>query len=478
MFFNWPFIPILSRSRLLIQKPQSCSVQERQSCLIQERLPWDRGRPARFYQLILQTLILIICTSLFSACGKAHDEESKPDGEPAKQSSNSAPVEVVAYTVTKESIPLYKEWVGQTEANQTVNIRARVDGNLESASFKEGDFVNKGQVLFQIEKDTYLATLQSAKADLSKAEAKLSQSKQQVQLKEENALLAKYQSALTKAEQDLVRTKSLAQQGAISQHELDAAADAQRQALAQVESQKAKLADTGLNKVSSIEQDQASVESAKAAVKQAQLNLDYTTIRSPLRGLIGRISVDPGNLVSKADGAVLATISELDPIKVVFNASEAEYLKYAKADKNNNGAGVPLELYLADNSLYPYKGHFSLVDRAVDPKTGTISCEVVFQNPKALLRPGQYGRVRTVAQVLKDAITIPDKCVQDVQGNKTVFVVGADNKVTQRTIKVLETVKEKVIVESGLSAGEKIILEGLLKVHPGDKVILVSEKSR
>lgn len=428
------------------------------------------------FLLVCNVLILILCTGLLCACGNSQGEAGKSEDSPKQAESASTP-EVIAVTVSKTSIPLYKEWVGQTEANQTVNIRARVDGNLESASFKEGDFVNKGQVLFQIEKASYLAALQAAQAELSKAQAQLSQSKQQVQMKEEKALLAKYESALTKAEQDLIRTKSLAQQGAISQHELDAALDAQRQAQAQVESQKARVSDTGLNKTSSIEQDQANVEAAKAAVKQAQLNLDYTTIRSPLRGIIGRISVDPGNLVSKADGATLATISEVDPIKVEFNASESEYLKYAQAPAQK-GASVPLELYLADNTLYPYKGQFKLVDRAVDPKTGTISCEVTFPNPKALLRPGQFGKVRSVARILDNAISIPDKCVQDLQGNKTVFVVGADNKVSQRTIEILDTVKEKVIVKSGLSAGEKIILEGLLKVHPGDKVTLVSEKSR
>lgn len=421
--------------------------------------------------------ILIICAIFLCSCGKPSESEHGSQ-EPESHAENSSPPEVIVCTVSKESMPLYKEWVGQTEANQTVNIRARVDGTLESASFKEGDFVNKGQVLFRIEKDTYAAALQSARAELSKAEAQLQQSKHQVQLKEENALLAKYQSALNKAELDLARTKSLAQQGAISQHELDAAIDAQHQAQAQVESQKAKVTDTGLNKVTSIDQDTANVEAAKAAVTQAQLNLNYTTISSPIRGIIGRISVDPGNLVSKADGAVLATISELDPIKVVFNASEAEYLKYAKSSNKQNNSGVQLELYLADNTVYPFKGHFKFVDRAVDPKTGTISCEVLFPNPKSILRPGQYGKVRTIAEVLKDAIVVPDKCVQEQQGNKIVFVVDSNNKVSQRTIKVLDTVKDKIIVESGLSPGEKVILEGLLKVHPGDKVTLISKESR
>ncbi|MBX9719904.1 MAG: efflux RND transporter periplasmic adaptor subunit, partial [Candidatus Obscuribacterales bacterium] len=418
--------------------------------------------------------VLFISSFIICSCQKAKEQEAKSvDTEPAQE---NAPPLVVVTTVEKANVPIYKEWVGQTAASQTVNIRARVEGNLESANFKEGDYVDKGQILFQIEKDSYEASLQSAKADLEKAKAALNQAQHQVQVSEQNELLAKYESALTRATRDLTRIKALAQQGAISQKELDSAVDAQRQAQAQVESQKATLSDTGLNKESSIQTQLANVESAKAALKQAQLNLSYTTIRSPLHGIIGRIQVYPGNLVSITDNSVLATISSVDPIKVDFNVSEAEYLKFAKknADTKAKDEG-PLELYLADNALYPFKGTFHWVDRAVDSKTGTMAVEALFPNSKAIVRPGQFAKVKGLVATVKDALLIPNKCVQDLQGSKTVYLVDSDNKVVLKTISLGSDFKDKVIVESGLSAGDKIILEGLQKARPGKKVMLASD---
>ncbi len=428
--------------------------------------------------IFCRLLVLFISSFLICSCEKAKEPEAKTvDAEPAQ---DSAPPLVVATLVEKADVPIYKEWVGQTAASQTVNIRARVEGTLESANFKEGDYVDKGQVLFQIEKDSYEASLQSAKADLEKAKAALHQAEQQVQVSEQNELLAKYESALIRATKDLTRIKALAQQGAISQKELDSAIDAQRQAQAQVESQKATLSDTGLNKESSIQTQLANVESAKAALKQAQLNLSYTTIKSPLHGIIGRILVYPGNLVSITDNSILATISSVDPIKVDFNVSEAEYLKFAKKyadDKGKNKAKDegPLDLYLADNALYPFKGTFHWVDRAVDSKTGTIAVEALFPNSKAIVRPGQFAKVRGLVATLKEALLIPNKCVQDLQGSKTVYLVDSDNKVVLKTINLGPDYKDKVVVESGLNAGDKIILEGLQKARPGKKVMLASD---
>lgn len=428
---------------------------------------------------LFQVYICLVFSVLLSSCaGKKEDGNSSADTS-TRASLSTPPPQVVAITVAKQSVPLYKDWVGQTDANQTVNIRARVDGILEKASFKEGDFVNKGQVLFQIERDTYEAALEAARAQLEKAQAQLMQARQQVELKEQKALLAKYESALTLADQNLTRTRNLFQQGALSQHDLDQAVDDQQQAKAQVDSQRAKVADTGLNKISSIDTQKANVDAAKAAVKQAQLNLDYTTIRSPLRGIIGRIEVYPGNLVSKADNTTLATISEVDPIKVVFNVSESEYLKVAKQYAATGKAqDNPLELHLADNTVYSMKGHFRWVDRAVDSKTGTISIEAVFPNPQAILRPGEFARVGSKVDTLTDALVIPDKCIQDLQGSKVVYVVGPDSKVELKTVTLGPNVNGNVVVESGLEAGQKVILEGQQKARPGDLVVLVDQKSQ
>lgn len=432
-----------------------------------------------FHRLCQSLCALVLVLIVLSACNKAKDPEtsSTATATDAPASSGDAPA-VVAITVQPETVPIYGEWVAQTEASQTVNIKARVDGVLQKTSFKEGDYVSKDQVLFQIDTDNYEASLQAAKAELEKAKAQLVQAQQQVQMKEQKATQAKYESAATRAEQDLIRVKALAAQGALSQHDLDVAVDAAKQARAQLESQKAIVSDTDLNKKSSIQTAQATVESAKAAVTQAELNLKYTTIKSPMHGIIGKIQVYPGNLVTKVDNPVLATISAVDPIMVDFNVSESEYLKVAKDyAKTGKTKDAPLELNLADNTVYQYKGKFKLVDRAVDSKTGTIAIEALFPNPQAILRPGEFGRVRTQVDTRKDALLIPDKCIQDLQGSKTVYLVGKDNKVEMKTVTVGPKVKDRVVIESGLSAGDKVITEGLQKVSPGQTVQLSMAKT-
>ncbi len=418
-------------------------------------------------------LVSVACLFLF-ACGNKEAEETTQ----SEKTANEPPPQVVTYITKQESVPIYGEWVGQTDASQTVNIRARVDGTLEKTSFAEGDYVNKDQVLFKIEDASYKAAVQSAKAELEKARAQLRQAQQQVQLKEQGATQAKYESALQRANQDLKRVKALTEQGALSQHDLDVAVDAQKQAKAQVDAQKAIVKDTGLNQTSSIETAKANVDSAEAALTQANLNLGYTTIKSPLHGIIGRIQVYPGNLVSKQDDTTLATISSVDPIKVVFSVSEAEYLKVAKRYANTGKTeDNPLELLLADNTVYPQKGRFQLVDRAVDSKTGTIDVQALFPNPQAILRPGQFARVKTLIENKKDAILIPDKCVQDMQGNKTVYVVSPEKKVELRNVSLGSKLKDQFVVLSGLAAGEQVISEGLQKVKPGMKVALAQNNA-
>lgn len=417
----------------------------------------------------------IILGLMLCSCNKAKEADSG-DSKEEVSTPAAAPPAVVAMTVKKEDVPVYSDWVGQTDASQTVNIRARANGELEKTSFKEGDYVEQGQVLFQIDQDNYKAALQAAKAELEKAQAELSQAMQQVTTKAEKATQAKYDSALTRAELDLTRVKALAAQGALSQHDLDVAVDAAKQARAQVEAQHAVVSDTDLNKTSTIETSRANVEAAKAKVKQAELDLGFTTIRSPLRGIIGKILVYPGNLVSKLENTTLATISAVDPIKVNFSVSEAEYLKVAKKFAvTGKTADSPLELTLADNTVYPFKGKFKLVDRAVDSKTGTIGVQAEFPNAKAILRPGEFARVHALVDTQKNAILIPDKCVQDLQGSKTVYVVGPENKIQLRPVSVGTKFKDKVIIDSGLSAGDKVVVEGLQKCVPGQPVSLASK---
>jgi len=345
------------------------------------------------------------------------------DGDKAKQAAAAAPVPtVVVMDVVQKTVPIYAEYVGQTDARETVEIRARVQAFLEAQHFIEGTVVKKDQLLFTLDRREYEAKLQQAKAELEGAMARLG-----------------------KAETDEKRLKPLAERRAVPQQDYD-------------------------NAVANLQTAQAGVSAAKSGVVEAELNLSYTRITSPITGLIGKRLVSPGNLVGKGEATLLDTVSSIDPIRVNTTISEAEYLRFfATRNERNNGPGQ-LELILADGSIYPHKGKLAIVDRAVDQKTGTLNFSAEFPNPAGQLRPGQFGRVRAVAEMAKDAILVPKRAVQEIQGMKTVLVVGADNMVALRTIQPGETVGDLLIVSSGLKPGERVIVDGIQKARPGSKV--------
>ena len=215
---------------------------------------------------------------------------------------------------------------------------------------------------------------------------------------------------------------------------------------------------------------QANVSAARAQVVAAKLDLSYTTIRSPIAGLIGKRLVAPGNLVGKSDATLLTTVSTIDPIRVNATVSEAEYLRFF-ARRNEGGSDArSLELVLADGSVFPSKGKLVIVDRAVDPKTGTLEFFTEFSNPEGQLRPGQFGRIRAIVDTARDAIVVPKRAVQEIQGMQTVLVVGADNMVALRTIQPADTVGDLLIVRQGLQPGERVIVDGIQKARPGSKV--------
>jgi membrane fusion protein (multidrug efflux system) len=344
-------------------------------------------------------------------------------GEKGKQAAAAAPVPtVVVMDVVQKTVPIYAEYVGQTDARETVEIRARVQAFLEAQHFTEGTVVKKDQLLFTLDRREYEAKLQQAKAELEGAMARLG-----------------------KAETDERRLKPLAERRAVPQQDYD-------------------------NAVANLQTAQAGVSAAKSGVVEAELNLSYTRITSPITGLIGKRLVSPGNLVGKGEATLLDTVSSIDPIRVNTTISEAEYLRFfATRNERGNGPGQ-LELILADGSVYPYKGKLAVVDRAVDQKTGTLNFSAEFPNPAGQLRPGQFGRVRAVAEMAKDALLIPKRAVQEIQGMKTVLVVGADNMVALRTIQPGETVGDLLIVRSGLKPGERVIVDGIQKARPGSKV--------
>jgi RND family efflux transporter MFP subunit len=354
--------------------------------------------------------------ALLGACDRGNDADK------AKQAAAPPPPAVVVAEVVQKTVPIYSEFVAQTDAKETVEIRARVQAFLEAQHFSEGTIVKKDQLLFTLDKREFETKLQQAKAQLEIALAKLG-----------------------KAETDERRLKPLAERKAVPQQDYD-------------------------NAAANLLAAKANVQAARADVDAAQLDLSYTMIRSPITGLIGKRLVAPGNLVGKSDATLLDTVSSIDPIRVNATISEAEYLRFFAKAKEQGKSSPPLELTLADGSVHPYKGKLVIVDRAVDQKTGTLTFSAEFPNSDGRLRPGQFGRVRAAVETAKDAMLIPKRAVQEIQGMQTVLVVGADNMVALRTIQPGESVGDLLVVREGLKPGERVIIDGIQKARPGSKV--------
>jgi RND family efflux transporter MFP subunit len=395
-----------------------------------------------------------------------------------KQASKAPPPPptVGVAQVVQRDVPLVRDFVARTEAVPTVEIRARVAGLLEEVKFREGTEVEQNQILFVIQQAEYKAALQAARAQLAKAEADLTRAKDVSIVDRGRAHLEQANAELGKARQDVARYRPLAAAQAIPQQDLDTALSREQAAVANVDAATAAFKDTVLGQRTAIQLSEAAVESAKAAVTQAELNLAYTVVRTPIPGIISKLAVDTGNLVGKGEPTLLATVSALDPIYVDFSITEADYLRLVKRIPGLGRGAVRrdtparLELIVADATTFPHKGRPVFVDRAIDVKTGTIAVRAEFPNPQRVLRPGQFGRVRAVTEDVPNAVLAPQLAVQELQGAKTVFVVGEGEKVVARTVTLGDATGDAYIVTAGLKPGERVIVEGIQKVRPGMKV--------
>jgi membrane fusion protein (multidrug efflux system) len=315
-------------------------------------------------------------------------------------------------------------------------IRPQVTGYLLRRTYQEGSFVKKGQLLFEIDPRTFQAALDQTKAQLANAEQQLAQA----------------EANQVKAELDVNRYDPLVKEQAVTQQDLDNAVQANLAAQAQVRAAKAQI------------------DGAKAQVAAAQLNLGFTKIVSLIDGIAGVAQAQIGDLVGPT--TLLTTVSTLDPIKVYFPVSERGYLDYVKenpdaAKRAAREKELALQLILADGSLYPYKGTFSFADRQVDVKTGTLRLEGLFPNPGNILRPGQFARIRAITTTKQGALLVPQRAVTEVQGSYQVAVVGNDNKVNIRSVKVGERVGSQWIVDQGLKPGERVVAEGTQRAKAG-----------
>jgi membrane fusion protein (multidrug efflux system) len=419
-------------------------------------------------------------------------------GRPNKpaQAAAPGPLDVEVVQVEQRDVPVYSEWIGTTDGMVNADIKAQVTGYLLRQNYKEGSFVKTGQLLFEIDPRPFQAALDQANgqvaqfqgqfeqagSQLSEAEAQVAQSNSQVL--QAQAQLAQAEANQVKTRLDVDKYKPLAAQKAVTQQEYDNALQADAVAKAQIRAAEAgvETARAGLRAANAkvgtakaaIAAAKGQFENARAAARTAELNLSFTRIVSPVDGIAGVAQAQVGDLVY-AQSAELTTVSAVDPIKVYFNISEQEYLTFSKrnlieAQRDSSVARVELELVLADGTAYSQKGSFYLANRQVDQKTGAIRIAGIFPNPGNVLRPGQYGRVRAVTSTKTDALLVPQRAVTELHGSYQVAVVGQDNKIEIRTVKVGGRADPMWIIEDGLKAGESIVVQGTQKVKPGTAV--------
>jgi RND family efflux transporter MFP subunit len=352
------------------------------------------------------------------------------------QSQNAASpppaADVEVASVVQQDVPIYGEWVATLDGYVNAQIQPQVSGYLIKQSYKEGSFVRKGQVLFEIDPRPFQAVLDQAKAQLAQAQAQLG-----------------------KTQLDVDRDTPLAKDRAIAQSQLD-------------------------NDIQANLAAKASVKAAEAQVEQAQLNLEFTHVTSLVDGIAGIAQVQIGNLVNQT--AALTSVSQVNPIKAYFPISEQEYMHYAARINAHNQQEVPsdappFDLILADGTVYPHKGTLLLTDRQVDVTTGSIRLVCAFPNPNNILRPGQFGRVRAAGETHSGALLVPQRSVTELQGTYQLAVVGNDDKVSIRSVKVGERVGTMWIIESGVKPGERVVVEGLQKVRDGSTVRLKQSSS-
>lgn len=356
-------------------------------------------------RILLIAFAAMSYTLLLSGCNN-HEE------------ATTQPFTVTTYTVASREVPIYLEWIGQTKGSFNVDIQARVEGYLDAITYKEGGNVSAGQVMFKIDPSTYRSYVSQARARLAEAQA-----------------------ANAKAKQDVARYKPLVQENAISRQEYEAAV-----ALEQATT--------------------SSVAAMQAALDKALLDLSFCDVKSPIAGLASIAKVGTGNLVGRGDKTLLAVVSKIDPIHVTFNLSEQEYLTYKKSSQNGTSGQMPVQLRLADGSMWPHIGRLIVADNAIDPMTGTLRVDAEFANPGGFLRPGLFGRVLVTTERRQGAIVIPARAITELQGQARVAVIK-NNTIAYRNVVLGPRIGGVIVVESGLVDGEQIVIDGLQMIREG-----------
>src|SRR6266436_5857187 len=345
------------------------------------------------------------------------------------------PPDVAVAQVEQKDVPIYGEWIGTLDGFVNADVRGQVTGYLLRQDYQEGALVSKDQLLFEIDPRPFQAALDQAEGQLAQATAQL----------------ANAEAVLVRNQLDVERYTPLAKEQAASQQDLDNANQNYLAAKATVAT------------------DKAQIKTAEAAVETAKLNLGFTKISSPVDGIADVAKAQVGDLVSSSSGT-LTTVSALDPIRDYFTVSEQDYLQLKKQFSGSDKQHWKLELILADASIYPHEGVFYFAGRAVDQNTGAIQLAALFPNPGNVLRPGQYGKVRAVVRTAKAALLVPQAAVTDLQGSYQVNVVGGDDKIAVRSVKVGDRVGTMWIIQDVLKPGERVVAQGQQTLRPGTTV--------
>lgn len=380
---------------------------------------------------VLSSLVFCSVSLVLAGCGNKSEQHAAPP-----------PPDVGVSTVQQKSVPIYGNWVASLEGYVTANIQPQVSGYLIRQNYREGSYVRKGDVLFEIDPRPFQAALEQAQGQLAQARGQLGQAQAQLGL----------------AQLNVKRDTPLAQAHAIAQSQLDTDIQSQRQNEALIQA------------------GQASIEAAQASVATAQLNLGFTQVRSLVDGIAGIAATQIGNLVSQS--SVLTTVSQVNPIKVYFSISEQEYLGLADRIKTGGANAdllrlknpVPLQLTLANGSIYPHSGRILFADRSVDAQTGTIRIVGEFANPGNILRPGQFGRITALTSLQQNALVVPQRAVSELQGRYQIALVGPDNKINVHEVQVGDKVGEMWIIQSGLKPGDRVVSEGTSKARDGERI--------
>ena len=334
--------------------------------------------------------------------------------------------------VEQRDVPIYGEWIGTLDGFVNADVRAQVTGYLIRQDYTEGAYVNKGQLLFEIDPRPFQAAFDQAKGQFAQAKAQL----------------ANAEAVQVRTQLDVERYAPLAKEQAASQQDLDNATQ------------------NNLAAKATVATAQAQIATAEAALETARLNLGFTRLTAPISGIAGQAQLQVGALVSTS-GAAVTTVSTLDPIRDYFTVSEQDYLQLQKHLSGPEKQRWKLQLILADGTTYSHDGAFYFAGRAVDQNTGALQLAALFPNPGNVLRPGQYGKVRAVVRIEAGALLVPQPAITELQGSYQADVVGPDGKIAIRTVKVGDRIGTMWIIEDGLKPGERVVAEGQQALRPG-----------